>query len=63
MKKSVSCLCASRIVGCDETSARINGKNEWEWVFQNKDVCFHIIRPSRGRKVIEEVMDGHKPEM
>jgi len=24
---------------------------------------FHLIRPSRGQKVIEKVMDGHKPEI
>jgi transposase len=63
LKESVTRLRISRRIGCDETSARVNGKNEWEWVFQNKDVCFHVIRPSRGRKVIEEVMDGHKPEI
>jgi transposase len=32
-------------------------------VFQNEDICFHVIRPSRGQKVIEEVMDGHTPEI
>ena len=24
---------------------------------------FHVIRPSRGQKVIEEVMKGHEPEI
>ena len=33
---------------------RMNG------IFQNQNVC--IIRPSRGQKVIEEVMGNHKPE-
>jgi transposase len=53
----------SKLVGSDETSARVNGKNQWEWVFQNEQVCFHIIRPSRGGEVIVEVMAGHRPEV
>lgn len=51
------------LVGSDETSARVNGKNWWEWVFQNEQVCFHVIDPSRGKKVIEEVMEGHCPDV
>jgi len=53
----------SRLVCSDETSARVNGKNQWEWVFQNEQVCFHIIRPSRGGDVIAEVMGEHQPEV
>lgn len=53
----------SRLVGSDETSARVNGKNQWEWVFQNEQVCFHIIRPSRGADVIAEVMADHRPQV
>ncbi|WP_425214226.1 IS66 family transposase [Tumidithrix helvetica] len=53
----------SRLVCSDETSARVNGKNAWEWVFQNEQVCFHIIRPSRGGDVIVEVMGEHQPEV
>jgi transposase len=52
-----------RLVCSDETSVRVNGKNQWEWVFQNEQVCFHIIRPSRGGDVITEVMKGHRPEV
>ncbi|MFN9818827.1 MAG: transposase [Pseudanabaena sp.] len=40
-----------------------DGKNQWEWVFQNEEVCFHIIRPSRGGDVITEVMAEHQPEV
>jgi transposase len=53
----------SRLVGSDETSARVNGKNQWEWVFQNEQVCFHIIRASRGGDVIQEVMADHRPQV
>jgi len=53
----------SRLIGSDETSARVNGKNQWEWVFQNEHVCFHIIRPSRGGNVITEVMADHRSQL
>jgi transposase len=56
-------LRSARLVCSDETSARVNGKNQWEWVFQNENVCFHIIRPSRGGDVIESVMGEHRPQI
>lgn len=56
-------LQSSRLVCSDETSARVNGKNEWEWVFQNEEVCLHLIRPSRGAGVIAEVMGDNQPEI
>jgi transposase len=24
----------------------VNGQQQWEWVFQNREVCLHVIRPS-----------------
>lgn len=56
-------LRAAAWVCSDETSARVNGKNQWEWVFQNDQLCFHVIRPSRGADVITEVMDNHQPDV
>ena len=53
----------SRLVMSDETSARVGGVNQWEWVFQNEQVCIHVIRPSRGHGVIDEVLDGHRPQV
>jgi transposase len=54
-------LRSSRVLGSDETSARVRGINQWEWVFQNEELCLHVIRPSRGADVIQEVLDGHAP--
>ncbi len=56
-------LRSSRLVMSDETSARVGGVNQWEWVFQNEQVCIHVIRPSRGHGVIDEVLDGHRPQV
>jgi transposase len=56
-------LRSSRLVGSDETSARVEGKTMWEWVFQNAQVCLHVIRPSRSAAVIGEVMGEHRPQI
>ena len=48
----------SKIVCSDETGARVKGTNQWEWVFQNEDICLHVIKPTRSGKVIEEVSNG-----
>jgi transposase len=54
-------LRSSRLICSDETSARVNGQQQWEWVFQNAEVCIHVIRPSRGQGVIHEVLGTHRP--
>jgi transposase len=53
----------SRLVCSDETSARVDGRNQWEWVFQNDEVCLHVIRPSRGALVIADTMGTHRPRV
>jgi len=51
----------ARLICSDETSARVDGRNHWQWVFQNATLCVHVIRNSRGRCVPEEVLAGHRP--
>ncbi len=51
------------LICSDETSARVNGKNQWEWVFQNPEVCFHLICATRGGSVIYTVLEDHEPEV
>jgi transposase len=53
----------SRLICSDETGARVNGRTQWEWVFQNTEVCVHVIRPSRGQGVIHEVLGKHRPTL
>jgi transposase len=57
----LSRLRKSRLVYSDETSVRVGGKNWWNWVFGNDEIVLHVIRPSRGREVVEQVLDGHRP--
>lgn len=46
----------SKVIGSDETSARVNGRNWWEWVFQSPVGEYHLIVPSRGQNVIDAFM-------
>jgi len=46
----------SKVIGSDETSARVHGKNWWQWVFVGEKCEYHLIKPSRGYDVIEEFM-------
>ena len=52
----------AELICSDETGARVAGKTQWEWVFQNEDVCFHIICPTRGASVIYSVLGDHAPQ-
>jgi transposase len=54
-------LRSSRLLCSAATSARVHGQQQWEWVFQNSAVCLHVIRPSRGQGVIQEVLGAHRP--
>jgi transposase len=53
----------ARIIGSDETTVRVNGRTHWNWVFQNEQVVIHVIRPTRGRAVVQEVLGGHRPQI
>ena len=53
----------ARVIGSDETSARVRGRNWWQWVFQNPALCLHVIRPSRAAAVPAAVLAGHCPDV
>jgi len=53
----------SKVIGSDETSARVNGRNWWEWVFQSPAGEYHLIVPSRGQEVVEAFMGDHRAEV
>jgi transposase len=52
---------ASDVVCSDETSARVTGKTWWEWVFVGTLAVLHIIRPSRGKVVVQELFGAIQP--
>jgi transposase len=53
----------ARLVCSDETTVRVDGRTHWDWVFRNDEVVIHVIRPSRGRAVVAEVLGGHRPDI
>ena len=46
----------SAVIKSDETSARVAGRNHWQWVFVGKAAIYHYIAPSRSTDVSQEVM-------
>src|SRR5215211_2473362 len=53
----------SKVVGSDETGARVHGINWWEWVFVGGNCEYHAIVPSRGQEVIDTFMQACQAEV
>jgi transposase len=53
----------SPVINSDETSARVAGRNHWQWVFQTPEASYHVIVPSRGGEVIDAFLAGVEPEV
>lgn len=51
----------SPVVGSDETGARVDGQNWWQWTFVTAQATYHVIAASRGAGVIAEVMGEAVP--
>lgn len=43
-------------VHADETGCPVDGQNWWDWVFATTNICLHVIKHSRGQKVVEEIL-------
>src|SRR3954452_10512592 len=56
-------LLSSTILQSDETSFRVGKKNWWCWVFHHADSACFVIRPSRGKDVVEEFLGEIRPEI
>ena len=54
---------ASPVVASDETSARVKGKNWWQWVLLSSTAVHHLIADSRGAAVPSDFLGGVKPEV
>jgi transposase len=51
------------VVGSDETGVRVDGQNQWQWVFQNEQWAYYVIRPSRAAQVLQDVMADAQPQV
>lgn len=64
--KRADCLGILRraeVVACDETGARIEGCNAYQWVFCSPDAVVHTADFSRAAQVVHDTMAGHRPEV
>ncbi|MPZ16244.1 MAG: transposase, partial [Chloroflexi bacterium] len=52
---------ASPVTGSDETSARVQGANWWQWVFQTPEASFHIIAFTRSGAMVREFLGQVQP--
>src|SRR3954449_8409477 len=53
---------ASPTIGSDETSARVNGRTHWQWVFQTPTASYHVIVPRRNGAVVQEFLGDAQPQ-
>lgn len=67
-------LSYSKVVGSDETSVVVNGKNHWMWTWQNSKMTYIAHSPNRSKTTIAQhfpkgfpnsvlVSDGWKPQL
>jgi len=54
---------AAPVIASDETSARVEGKTHWQWVFGCATAVCHVIAPSRGKAVITGFLAGARPKV
>lgn len=54
---------SASVIGSDETSARVEGQSQWQWVFQTPDWVYHLIHPRRNGEVVRQTMASAKPEV
>ena len=53
----------STVVASDETSARVEGKNWWQWVLLSSTAVHHLITDSRGAAVLTDFLGETKPDV
>jgi transposase len=52
---------ASPVIGSDETSARVDGRTHWQWVFQTPTASYHVIVPRRNGAVVQDFLGDTEP--
>ena len=53
----------SAVICSDETSARVKGKNWWQWVLLSSTAVYHLITDSRAASVVTGFLQGAAPEI
>jgi transposase-like protein len=47
-------------VHIDETSLRVAGRTYWVWVFCTNKLTVYVIQPTRGARVVQEILHDYK---
>jgi len=55
-------LLAGSILQSDETGVRVGKATWWTWVFHHGRQCCFVIRPSRGKDVVEAFLGKRRPD-
>ena len=53
---------ASPVIGSDETSARVDGRTQWQWAFQTPTASYHVIVPRRNGAVVHDFLGDAVPQ-
>ncbi len=63
-RKTYECLrkriLKAPFVHVDETDVRVAGRKYWVWVFCTPAMTFYVIQPTRGGRVVQEVLGDYK---
>lgn len=51
----------SKVLGADETGAKVNGKKQWIWVWQSACITFIAVSTSRGSVLIDSLFPNGFP--
>jgi transposase len=62
-KTTAAAVRRSPVVASDETSARVAGKNWWQWVLLSSTAVHHLIADSRGAAVLTGFLGDAKPDV
>ena len=60
---ALAVLRRAEVVACDETGARIEGCNAYQWVFCSREAVVHTAAFSRAAQVVHDTMAGHRPSV
>src|SRR6266446_5069481 len=62
-KSTAAAVRSSKVVASDETSARVEGNNWWQWVLLSSTAVHHLIADSRSAVVLTDFLGQTKPEV
>jgi hypothetical protein len=55
-------LRTSPVLASDETGLRVAGQNHWLWVLHPGDAAVFRAAPTRGKRVLEDLLGEHRPD-